>query len=91
MYGIPVYAPDAEDFSSNGLGLMLATECTIEETRNGMYELKMVQPIASDMRWMQVQPGCILKAAAPLRESPPAQMTASGRRPRARKSSSTRR
>ena len=76
MYGIPVYAPDAEDFSSNGLGLMLATECTIEETRNGMYELKMVQPIASDMRWMQVQPGCILKAAAPLRESPLYEMTA---------------
>lgn len=76
MYGIPVYAPGAEDFSSNGLGLMLATECTIEETRNGMYELKMVQPIASDMRWMQVQPGCILKAAAPLRESPLYEMTA---------------
>ena len=76
MIAIPVYAPDAEDFSSNGLGLMLATECTIEETRNGMYELKMVQPIASDMRWMQVQPGCILKAAAPLRESPLYEMTA---------------
>lgn len=76
MYGIPVYAPGAEDFSNNGLGLMLATECTIEETRNGMYELKMVQPITSDMRWMQVQPGCILKAAAPVRESPLYELTA---------------
>lgn len=78
MIAIPVYAPDAEDFSSNGLGLMLATECTIEETRNGMYELKMVQPITSDMRWAQVQNGCILKAPAPVRESPLYEMSAGG-------------
>ena len=67
---IAIYAPGAEDFSTNGLGLLLPSECTIEEQANGMYELTLVHPITSDLRWMQIQNGCIIKAEAPMRESP---------------------
>ena len=59
---IAIYAPGAEDFSTNGLGLLLPSECTIEEQANGMYELTLVHPITSDLRWMQIQNGCIIKA-----------------------------
>lgn len=67
---IAIYAPGTEDFSTNGLGLLLPSECTIEEQANGMYELTLVHPISSDLRWMQIQNGCIIKAEAPMRESP---------------------
>lgn len=67
---ISIYAPNATDFSMNGLGLLLPIECTIEEQANGMYELTIVHPITNDYRWAQLQNGCIIKAAAPVRESP---------------------
>ena len=74
---VSIYAPNAEDFSTNGLGPMLPTECTIEEIKNGKFELTMVQPITDDYRWAQVQIDCILKAAAPVRESPLYELSAS--------------
>lgn len=67
---ISIYAPNATDFSNNGLSLLLPIECTIEEQANGMYELTLVHPITSDLRWAQIQNGCIIKADAPKRESP---------------------
>lgn len=70
MRAIPIYASDAEDFSTNGLGLLLPTECTIHRAGNSTYELTLIHPIADDLRWAQIQNGCILKAAAPMRESP---------------------
>lgn len=70
MIGIPLYPHDATDFGTNGVCLLLPVECTIEEEANGMYELTMTLPIESDMRFARVTPGCILKAAAPVRESP---------------------
>ena len=70
MHGIPIYDPSATDFSTNGRGLLLPVECTIEEQANGKYELKLVQPMTYDMRWKLIDNGCILKAAAPVRESP---------------------
>ena len=42
---ICIYAPDAQDFSTNGLGILTPLECTIEEQAGGMYELKLVHPI----------------------------------------------
>lgn len=71
MIGIPIYPPGATDFSTNGLGLILPSECIIE---NGA-QLTMTQPIEDDLRWAQVQIGCIVKAAAPMRESPLYEMT----------------
>lgn len=67
---VTIYSPTADDFSSNGLGILQPISCTVEEERNGMYELTIVHPIASDMRWAQIQSGCIIKADVPLRESP---------------------
>lgn len=67
---ISIYAPNATDFSMNGLGLLLPIECTIEEQANGLYELTIVHPITGDHRWAQLQNGCIIKASAPKRESP---------------------
>ena len=72
MFGIPIYPPGATDFSNNGLGLLLPSECTIS---NGTH-LTMTQPIEEDLRWAQVQTGCIVKAATPMRESPLYVMTA---------------
>lgn len=72
MFGIPIYPPGATDFSNNGLGLLLPSECTIS---NGTH-LTMTQPIEEDLRWAQVQIGCIVKAATPMRESPLYEMSA---------------
>lgn len=76
MIGIPVYSPAASDFSTNGMGLMLPKSCTIHGKANGEYELTMVQPIVNDYRWAQAVAGTILKAPAPVRESPLYELTA---------------
>ena len=70
MRGIPIYEADADDYATNGLGLLSPTECTVEEVANGMYELTLVQPITNNTRWDKVINGRILKAACPVRESP---------------------
>lgn len=70
MTGIPIYPKDAQDFSTNGICLLLPVECYIEEEAAGMYELTVVHPIDYTLRWAQIQPGRIIKAPAPVRESP---------------------
>ena len=67
---ITIYPPKCEDFSTNGLGILTPLECTIEEQAAGMYELKLVHPIDSTLRWAQITAGCILRAPVPVRESP---------------------
>lgn len=67
---VTIFPPNADDFSSNGLGILQPISCTVEEERNGMYELTVVHPISSDLRWAQIQSGCIIKADVPMRESP---------------------
>lgn len=67
---VTIHSPISGDFSSNGLGILRPISCAVEEEHNGMYELTVVHPITSDMRWAQIQSGCIIKADAPLRESP---------------------
>ena len=67
---ICIYAPNTADFSNNGYGILTPMECTIEEQAGGMYELKLVHPIDADGRWMDIQQGCMIKAPAPVRESP---------------------
>ena len=70
MIGIPIYQKNEEDFSTNGMGLLLPIECTIEESAAGMYELTLIQPIDHTLRWAQIQNGRIIKAPCPVRESP---------------------
>ena len=67
---ICIYAPDATDFSTNGLGTLTPISCTVEEESGGMYELELVQPIDDTLRWAQLARGCIIKAPVPVRESP---------------------
>lgn len=70
MDAITVYAPDAEDFSTLGLGVLTPCACTVTWQAAGDYELTLEQPIDGTNRWRQLQTGCILAAPVPMRESP---------------------
>lgn len=67
---ICIYASLADDFSTNGLGILTPLECTVEEVAAGKYELELVHPIDNTLRWTQIQSGCIVKVPAPMRETP---------------------
>lgn len=67
---ICIYPPLAEDFTTNGLGILFPLECTVEEQAAGKYELELVHPIDNTLRWAQIVVGCIIKVPAPVRESP---------------------
>ena len=67
---IALYAPDAADFSTLGLGALTPSECTVSWQAAGAYELTLVQPIDDTLRWAQLQNGCIISAPVPVRESP---------------------
>lgn len=67
---ICIYAPTTDDFSTNGLGILTPIECTVTEEAAGMYELELLHPIDETNRWSQIVCGAIIKAPAPVRESP---------------------
>lgn len=67
---IALYAPDAADFSTLGLGALTPSECTVSWQAAGAYELTLVQPIDDTLRWAQLANGCIISAPVPVRESP---------------------
>ena len=67
---ITVYDKFAADFSTLGLGAIRPTECKIEEEAGGMYELKVVHPICEDGRHERIEMLNIIKAPAPVRETP---------------------
>lgn len=67
---ITIYAPDATDFSTLGLGALAPYECEIEEQAGGMYELTMTHPMDAEGKWLNIGVGCIVKAPAPVRETP---------------------
>lgn len=70
MTGIPIYQSRAMAFANNGICLLLPTECTVKEEGNGMYQLTLMHPIDSDLRWAQIKPGRYIKAEVPMPESP---------------------
>ena len=67
---ITIYAPNAQDFSTLGLGALAPYECVIEEQAGGMYELSMTHPMDGGGKWLNIGVGCVLKAPAPVRETP---------------------
>ena len=67
---IALYAPDAADFSTLGMGALTPSECTVTWQAAGAYELTLMQPIDDTLRWAQLQNGCIIAAPVPVRESP---------------------
>lgn len=67
---ICIYPQDCVDFSTNGLGVLTPTEATVNGADGMWTELTVTQPIDKTLRWALLEPGCILKAPAPTRESP---------------------
>lgn len=67
---ITIYAPNATDFSTLGLGALAPYECVVEEQAGGMYELSMTHPMDGGGKWLNIGVGCVLKAPAPVRETP---------------------
>ena len=63
VFMIPVlYSPDETDFTSNGLGLLNdAIECTVEEERNGIYQLHMEYPV-DGVHFGEIEEMSIIKA-----------------------------
>ena len=100
---ITIHDGAATDFSGLGLGALDPSTCTITEEDAGEYELHIEQPADSARRQKLLQPWRIIKAPAPVRESPLVQesagtgtvtreiykvVTPSGQRLRLRKSAS---
>lgn len=70
MAVIALYAPNATDFSTLGLGALTPSTCTVSWQAAGAYELTLAQPIDETNRWAQLANGCIISAPVPVRESP---------------------
>ena len=67
---ICVYPADCTDFSSNGLGAISPTSCTVTETLNGEWELTLVHDIDERVKWTRLSEGCILRAPVPAAMTP---------------------
>ena len=75
---ITIYAANATDFSTLGLGALAPSECMIEEQAGGLYELTLTQPITNDLKHTLIAQGRIVKAPAPMRETPLVEIGKSG-------------
>ena len=75
---ITIYDAKAEDFSTLGLGTLEPDKCEIEERAGGLYELLIRHPITDDMRAFLLQNDRIIKAEAPMRETPQISIDAQG-------------
>ena len=73
---ITIHDGAATDFSGLGLGALDPSACTITEEDAGEFELHIEQPADSARRQKLLQPWRIIKAPAPVRESPLAQESA---------------
>ena len=67
---ITIYDSRETDFSTLGLCVLQPTECTIEGEENGMMELSMTHPMDKDGRWLNLAEYNIIRAPAPVRETP---------------------
>ena len=67
---ITIHEATASDFSTLGLGALMPSECIVEEKGGGLYELTLVQPMTADLRHELLKCARIIKAPAPVRETP---------------------
>ncbi len=67
---ITIHPANARDFSTLGFGALTPEFCRIEEHAGGMYELVLRQPIGSDGRADLIKLERIIRAPAPVRETP---------------------
>lgn len=72
---ICVYPADCGDFSNNGLGPVAPQSCTVTETLNGEWELKLVHPIDDLGKWQRLTEGCIIRAPVPAAPTPRVQVS----------------
>ena len=75
---ITIHEAGAIDFSTLGLGALSPSACMIEEQAGGLYEMTLTQPITDDMKYTLIAQGRIVKAPAPMRETPLAEIGQSG-------------
>ena len=64
-HNISFYAPDDEDFTSNGLGILTPSRCIVTEEAGGQYELEMELPAEGDS-WQLLECESIIKAPVPV-------------------------
>ena len=64
-HNICFYAPDDEDFTSNGLGILTPSRCIVTEEAGGQYELEMELPADGDA-WRLLECESIIKAPVPV-------------------------
>ena len=62
---ICVYSADCTDFSTNGIGTVAPSSCTVTETLNSEWELTLTHPLDSTGKWQRLVEGCILRAPVP--------------------------
>lgn len=67
---ICIYPADCTDFSTNGIGLVTPSSCTVTETLNGEYELTLVHPLDDSGKWKRLVEGCIIRAPVPAAMTP---------------------
>ncbi len=75
---ITVHSGWASDFSSLGLCSLTPIECTVEEQAGGLFQLKMTHPMDVGGKWWHLTKWNIIKAPAPMRETPLLNMSAAG-------------
>lgn len=64
-HNICVYAPDDEDFTTNGLGILDPISCIVTEEAGGQYELELKLAANGDV-WKLIQCESIIKSPVPL-------------------------
>ncbi len=67
---ICVYEPSCTDFSTNGLGAVAPSACTVTETLNGEWELTLTHPLDDQGKWRRLAEGYILRAPVPAAMTP---------------------
>ena len=75
---ITIHEAGAAGFDTLGLGALTPTECMIDERAGGLYELKLVHPVTDDYRHTLLAQYRIIKAPAPVRETPLLELGQSG-------------
>ena len=76
---ICAYPHDCTDFSSNGLGTLMPSACTVTETLNGEWELTLEHPLDAQGKWQRLIEGNILRAPVPAAMTPQVKLQGTGK------------
>jgi phage minor structural protein len=76
---ICVFPPGATDFSSNGLGAIRPSICSVTETLNSEWELELTHPLDEQGKWRRLVEGNILRAPVPAAMTPQMKLQGMGK------------